>query len=258
MPQLDVARFKGLKPSVLLDLICLTGVLEEEENHISRRAPKKSKSESSQRSELEKRLDEDIARVMMGEDGCPEAVTVLDSLETTTIPAEDKVTKKDCLTASKENVNEHEGNLNSQANSRTDLFSSELRAVQVSYLLLGALKSLAVILSCGKFADMLLIPKLEASSQNQPETTKALISVENRELRSVLQFLVRSMVKWAVRTCPIKQVVSLSDLERAQIMIFKGALNMLQEDSGTTDHQKGTDFFQYIQFIVDVCPPILL
>ncbi|KAK1176357.1 putative E3 ubiquitin-protein ligase HERC1 isoform X1 [Acipenser oxyrinchus oxyrinchus] len=238
VPQLDVARFKGLKPSVLLDLICLTGVLEEEENHISRRAPKKSKSESSQRSELEKRLDEDIARVMMGEDGCPEAVTVLDSMETPTIPAEDKVTKKDCLTASKENVSEHEGNLNSQANSRTDLFSSELRAVQVSYLLLGALKSLAVILSCGKFADMLLIPKLEASSQNQPETAKTLISVENRELRSVLQFLVRSMVKWAVRTCPIKQVVSLSDLERAQIMIFKGALSMLQEDSGTTDHQK--------------------
>ncbi|MGH0184836.1 UNVERIFIED_CONTAM: hypothetical protein FKN15_017450 [Acipenser sinensis] len=238
VPQLDVARFKGLKPSVLLDLICLTGVLEEEENHISRRAPKKSNSESSQRSELEKRLDEDIARVMMGEDGCPEAVTALDSIETTTIPAEAKVTKKDCLTTSKENVNEHEGNLNSQANSRTDLFSSELRAVQVSYLLLGALKSLAVILSCGKFADMLLIPKLEASSQNQPETAKALISVENRELRSVLQFLVRSMVKWAVRTCPIKQVVSLSDLERAQIMIFKGALNMLQEDSGTTDHQK--------------------
>ncbi|KAM7392705.1 hypothetical protein PAMA_007702 [Pampus argenteus] len=38
------------------------------------------------------------------------------------------------------------------------------------------------------------------------------------------------MVKWAVRPCPIKQSVSLSDLERAQVMIYKGALSRLQED----------------------------
>uniref|UniRef100_A0A8B9H6W4 HECT-type E3 ubiquitin transferase n=1 Tax=Astyanax mexicanus TaxID=7994 RepID=A0A8B9H6W4_ASTMX len=111
---------------------------------------------------------------------------------------------------------------------RTDLFSLELRAVRISYLLLGALKSLAVILNCGKFTDLLLVPKTEAAANlGSPDPARcpaaAAAGEESTELRSVLQFLVRSTVKWAVRPCPIKQPVALSDLERAQIMIFKGA-----------------------------------
>lgn len=51
--------------------------------------------------------------------------------------------------------------------------------------------------------------------------------------------MVRSMVKWAVRPCPIRQTVALSDLERAQVLIFKGTLNRLQEDKGAKD-RKGT------------------
>ncbi|XP_066566869.1 probable E3 ubiquitin-protein ligase HERC1 isoform X2 [Amia ocellicauda] len=234
VPQLDVTRFRGLKPSVLLDLICLTGVLEEQDTHVCR-AQRKSRSEGSKRSELERILDEDIARVMMGEDGCIGTMPV-QSMENTAEAESPR--EKDSPPEPKEMRAEQEIGPASQTATRSDLFSSELRAVKVSYLLLGALKSLAVILSCSKFADLLLVPKFESSCQNSSDFAKNLSSLENTELRSVLQFLVRNMVKWAVQPCPIKRVTSLADLERAQIMLFKGALNRLQEDSEAKDHQK--------------------
>uniref|UniRef100_A0A6Q2XRL6 HECT-type E3 ubiquitin transferase n=1 Tax=Esox lucius TaxID=8010 RepID=A0A6Q2XRL6_ESOLU len=179
VPQYDVSQFRGLKPSVLLDLIFLTGLLEEqEESPLSESCDDPEEGSTSSY--------------------CPPS------------PAPQTPSSQ-------------------QTKPQPDIFSLELRAVRVSYLLLGALKSLAVILSCGKFTDMLLVPKHQD-----------LISIVVI-LRSVLQFVMRSMVKWAVRPCPIKQSVSLTDLERAQIMIFKGALNRLQ-DKGPTD-RKGTVVF---------------
>lgn len=126
---------------------------------------------------------------------------------------------------------------------RVDVFALELRTVRISYLLLGALKSLAVILS-GKFTDLFLVPKSDAAvNVSSPDPASASAGgEENTELRSVLQFVVRSMVKWAVRPCPIKQAMALSDLERAQIIIFKGVLSRLHED-GNKEH-KGLELWQ--------------
>lgn len=39
---------------------------------------------------------------------------------------------------------------------------SEIHAVQLSYLYLGAMKSLSALLSCSKYAELLLIPKVPA------------------------------------------------------------------------------------------------
>lgn len=123
--------------------------------------------------------------------------------------------------------------------SKADAFALELRAVRVSYLLIGALKSLTVIFSCEKLSDLLLVPKHDPSNSStsplsspNPDQAKASSKQwdESAELRSVLQYVVQSMVKWAVRPCPIKQSVSLADLERAQVMIYKGAISRLQED----------------------------
>lgn len=123
--------------------------------------------------------------------------------------------------------------------SKVDAFALELRAIRVSYLLIGALKSLTVIFSCEKLSDLLLVPKHDPSNSSMtplsspnPDQPKASSKQwdESAELRSVLQYVVQSMVKWAVRPCPIKQSVSLADLERAQVMIYKGAISRLQED----------------------------
>ncbi|KAI7789321.1 putative E3 ubiquitin-protein ligase HERC1, partial [Triplophysa rosa] len=236
VPQLDMSRCCGLKPSVLFDLILMTGILEEQEpppgmSGTSGLPRNRISSEGGPRSELERRLDEDIARIMMDEDGMA-----------CSVDGERKEDTPDDAFRSLKQSNEECGGAPCPPilalQPRADFFALELRAIRISYLLLGALKSLAVILSCGKFSDLLLVPKSEAGANitsPDPARTSA-DGEENAELRSVLQFVVRSMVKWAVRPCPIKQAVALSDLERAQIIIFKGALSRLQED-GNKEHK---------------------
>lgn len=212
MPQPDMSRCNSFTASAIFDLILLTGVLEEAEPKSRTRARmysrKQAGSEGETRSELEKKLDEDITRIIMLEEENEE-----DEKEEFQEPA--KVPKPS---------GEAQEDAAYTAQQKADTFTLELRAVRVSYLLLGALKSLAVILNCAKFTDLLLLTTAETSGPvaGSPEQSSA-------ELRSVLQFLVRSMVKWAVRPCPIKQHVTMSDLERAQIMIFKGALCRLQD-----------------------------
>uniref|UniRef100_A0A8C1NKA8 HECT-type E3 ubiquitin transferase n=1 Tax=Cyprinus carpio TaxID=7962 RepID=A0A8C1NKA8_CYPCA len=210
VPQLDMSRCRGLKPTVLFDLILMTGILEEREppsgsSETSGLPRNRISSEGGPRSELERHLDEDISNEERVSAPCP---TIL------------------------------------APQPRVDFFALELRAVRISYLLLGALKSLAVILSCGKFTDLLLVPKSDAGvNVSSPDPARASAGgEENAELRSVLQFVVRSMVKWAVRPCPIKQAMVLSDLERAQIIIFKGVLSRLHED-GSKEH-KGLQLWQ--------------
>lgn len=123
--------------------------------------------------------------------------------------------------------------------SKLDAFALELRTVRVSYLLIGALKSLTHIFSCENPADLLQVPKHDPSDtsvtplsgpNSEQANSRSRQWDERAELRSVLQYMVQSMVKWAVRPCPIKQSVSLADLERAQVMIYKGAISKLQED----------------------------
>ncbi|KAF7696652.1 hypothetical protein HF521_005070 [Silurus meridionalis] len=213
VPALDVSHCSSFTASTIFDLILLTGVLEEAEPKSRTRSRthshKQKGSEGRSRSDFEKKLDEDITRVILLEEG--------NDSEKDEFPESTKVPKP---------PGESQDSGTYAAQQKADTFALELRAVRISYLLLGALKSLAVILNCSKFTDLVLVPKSEASGgagASSPEKSSA-------ELRSVLQFLVRSMVKWAVRPCPIKQHVTMSDLERAQIMIFKGALCRSQDD----------------------------
>lgn len=219
MPQLDVSHCSSFTASTIFNLILLAGVLEEAEPKSRTRSRahscKQMGSEGGTRGELERKLDEDIARVIV--------------LEGENDTGKDEF--QESIKVPKPSGEAQEG-ASYTAQQKADTFALELRAVRVSYLLLGALKSLAVILNCSKFTDLLLAPKAEPSG-NAGSTEQS-----NAELRSVLQFLVRSMVKWAVRPCPIKQYVTMSDLERAQIMIFKGALCRLQDDGDKEN--KGT------------------
>lgn len=112
---------------------------------------------------------------------------------------------------------------------------AEVHAVQLSYLCLGAMKSLSVLLSCSKYAELLLIPKVVPDSGHNSDCGSPGISVsqEESEMRSALQFLMRHMVKRAVMRSPIKRVLGLAELERAQAMIYKLVVNsVLEEQEG--------------------------
>ncbi|XP_074547318.1 putative E3 ubiquitin-protein ligase HERC1 isoform X2 [Halichoeres trimaculatus] len=225
----SVTQLGGLKPTVLLDLIYLMGLLEEQGWLGANVAPKRKHSEESMKeSEVQSRLDGDVSQ----ED---EKKKFKESAETD--PFSSQTPNKDVSKPA--DHQESTCSTHTPQNSKLDAFSIELRAVRVSYLLTGALKTLTVIFSCEKLSDLLLVPKHEppnpaASPLTSPNPDQVKSSSkqwdESAELRSVLQYVVQSMVKWAVRPCPIKQSVSLADLERAQVMIYKGAINRMQED----------------------------
>ncbi|XP_072310878.1 probable E3 ubiquitin-protein ligase HERC1 isoform X3 [Eucyclogobius newberryi] len=218
----DVTRLGGLKPMVLLDLVYLIGVLEEH-GWLGTVPPSPKKfSESETQCCLDEEMEEeDIWQT--------EEEKVEQNLQCDPFPSPTSdVFKK---------TEDNQDSISHSQLSRGEAFPLEMRAVKVSYLLTAALKSLNVMFSCEKLSDLLLVAKNEASVPNldQPKTPNKPWD-ESAELRSVMQYVVQSMVKWAVRPCPIKQKVSLSDLERAQIMIYKGALNSLCDDVKDSGH----------------------
>lgn len=232
----NVTRLGGLKPTVLLDLIYLMGLLEEQGWVGAHPTSKRKYSEEHMKEgEAQSCLDEDMSTDFrwLTED---ERKKFKDQ-KTETDPFISPSSTKDATKV----MDSQELTCFSQPlqiSQISNTFALELRAVRVSYLLTGALKSLNVIFSCEKLSDLLLVPKHDppnssiSPSSPKPDQAKACSKQwdESAELRSVLQYVVQSMVKWAVRPCPIKQRVSLADLERAQVMIYKGALNKLQED----------------------------
>lgn len=220
----DVTRLEGLKPTVLLDLIYLMGVLEEQGWLGSRPVSSKKNSESETQCCLDEEMVDD-ANWQTNERKMPKE----QKFETDPFPSPNS-TKDAIKTEDQQDWMSGSYVLQASQSSRGDAFSLEMRAVKVSYLLTAALKSLNVIFSCEKLSDLLLVSKNETSVPSpDPDHTNKQWD-QSAELRSVLQYVVQSMVKWAVRPCPIKQRVSLADLERAQIMIYKGALNSLHED----------------------------
>ncbi|XP_061742965.1 probable E3 ubiquitin-protein ligase HERC1 isoform X4 [Nerophis ophidion] len=150
---------------------------------------------------------------------------------------------------------------------------TEIHAVQLSYLYLGAMKTLSVLLSCSKYAELLLIPKVPPESTGHNADLSASASTaanspicqEEVEMRAALQFLMRHMVKRAVLRSPIKRALGLADLERAQAMIYKLVVNGLLEEScgrkgkpGVRNESEGegdgTEGEQFVQTPVTTSP----
>ncbi|XP_063334410.1 probable E3 ubiquitin-protein ligase HERC1 isoform X1 [Pelmatolapia mariae] len=226
----DVTRLGGLKPTVLLDLIYLMGLLEEQGWLGAHVPPRRKYSGENIKEYLDKDIQDDATWLTENERKKEQKDESVSSPSSTKDAA--KITDLQELTSQAQPLQTFQ-------TSKMDAFALELRALRVSYLLTGGLKSLTVIFSCEKLSDLLLVPKHEppnssGSSLSSPNCDQAKAGSkqwdESAELRSVLQYVVQSMVKWAVRHCPIKQTVSLADLERVQVMIYKGAVKGLQED----------------------------
>ncbi|MEQ2187158.1 hypothetical protein GOODEAATRI_001727 [Goodea atripinnis] len=226
----------GVKPSVLLDLICLMRVLEEDGWQGAYLPPRRKYSEELLKEE-EKQcyLNEDISDSGTRLSENERKKLKEPKVGTDSFPSPRPSTQ----TADPEELSCIAQPIQASQTLKMDAFALEMRAVRVSYLLIGGLKCLTVFFTCEKLSDLLLASKHDPPNSPSiplhspiPDQAKAKCEQwdEDAELRSVLQYVVQSMVKWAVRPYPIKQTVSLADLERAQVMIYKGALGRLQDD----------------------------
>uniref|UniRef100_A0A668SQ94 HECT-type E3 ubiquitin transferase n=1 Tax=Oreochromis aureus TaxID=47969 RepID=A0A668SQ94_OREAU len=218
----DVARFRGLTASLLLDLTYLTSIHEDTTTKLSAR-----RHEKKHRNTPSTGLDEVKAHVAPNSKSESEISSVAgggvggnESLFTSSahVPADGNRKKG------------HDHGCRSHEPSPSAITTqSEIHAVQLSYLYLGAMKTLSALLSCSKYAELLLIPKVK----NGNTAATSPVYQDEVEMRAALQFLMRHMVKRAVMRSPIKRALGLADLERAQAMIYKLVVNgLLEEPSG--------------------------
>lgn len=269
----DVMRFRGLTASLLLDLTYLTSIHEETAAKLSARHYKKHRNTASTGQEPTNNEDKaendgqnhNEAKDNVGQNVPSSDLRVSHSLDEVKAHAAPNskseseilyvgsggVTNDNLFSAAPQPPAEgnrkkaHEHGPRSHESPCTTATQTEIHAVQLSYLYLGAMKALSSLLSCSKYAELLLIPKVvpdaAPTGHNADLNASAVASTvatspvcqEEVEMRTALQFLMRHMVKRAVMRSPIKRALGLADLERAQAMIYKLVVSgLLEEPSG--------------------------
>nr|XP_014345328.1 PREDICTED: probable E3 ubiquitin-protein ligase HERC1 [Latimeria chalumnae] len=241
-PQFSASSLGLLSASTLMDLVFLSGVREEMERS-GGKGCRRAELESGMKSDVEKSLDEDIGRAMLVEEEEEGAASVKISASIESIQKSDR----EVPDRGNQNQNpvQNQGVHSSHAHpvrSPPESFSLELRIIRLSYLMVGAMKTLSVLLSHSQYTDLFLVHRLPGASGTSSSDPARIQGLP--ELQSILQFLVRSMVKRAVRPSPIKRVTSLADLERAQTMVYCRTLDWLQQDPGVKEVRRESVLLQ--------------
>ncbi|KAG8440199.1 hypothetical protein GDO86_006116 [Hymenochirus boettgeri] len=232
-PPFDVTRFRGLTASTLLDLTYLTGIHEDPGKVSAKRHEKKHRHESEEKGDIEQKGDPDLTTDGRGTEES-RTICVVPKSENESLPAVGESAQIDLQHHSSDGKRKGHDHMPRSH----DFSQSEIRAVQLSYINLGAMKSLAVLLSCSKYAELLLIPKVLAENGHNSDCASSPVVHEDVEMRAALQFLMRHMVKRAVMRSPIKRALGLADLERAQAMIYKLVVHgLLEEQFGSRIRQ---------------------
>ncbi|XP_024118845.1 probable E3 ubiquitin-protein ligase HERC1 isoform X2 [Oryzias melastigma] len=265
----DVGRFRGLTASLLMDLTYLTSIHEETGVKLSaRRHEKKHRNVASTDHEptcAEDKAESEQTELAAASSAATSAASSSDlrvshSLDEVKVHAASNSKSESEISSVAGGASEslflsaphntagegvrkkgHEHGPRSSHDLSSITAQSEMNAVQLSYLYLGAMKTLSALLSCSKYAELLLIPKVipetVASSHNADLNMSSSGGAasppmwqEEVEMRAALQFLMRHMVKRAVMRSPIKRALGLADLERAQAMIYKLVVNGLLEE----------------------------
>lgn len=215
---------------MLLDLTYLTGIHEDMGKQSTKRHEKKHRHESEEKGDSEQKPENESAvdtRTGLTDDVKNQSTTSSKSeseiASFSLDPTLSGVESQHQITEGKRKNHEH-------TSKNHDIAQSEIRAVQLSYLYLGAMKSLSALLGCSKYAELLLIPKVLAENGHNSDCASSPVVHEDVEMRAALQFLMRHMVKRAVMRSPIKRALGLADLERAQAMIYKLVVHGLLED----------------------------
>ncbi|XP_066448386.1 probable E3 ubiquitin-protein ligase HERC1 isoform X1 [Eleutherodactylus coqui] len=229
-PPFDVARFRGLTSSTLLDLTYLTGIHEDPGKSGAKRHEKKHRHESEEKGDPEQKADCEPADRATEEKTISNMASKSEN-ESITLLSETAAIDQHHSVDGKRKSHDH-------ISRSHDVAQSEIRAVQLSYINLGAMKSLGALLSCSKYAELLLIPKVLAENGHNSDCASSPVVHEDVEMRAALQFLMRHMVKRAVMRSPIKRALGLADLERAQSMIYKLVVHgLLEEQFGSRIRQ---------------------
>ncbi|XP_039291827.1 probable E3 ubiquitin-protein ligase HERC1 [Nilaparvata lugens] len=100
------------------------------------------------------------------------------------------------------------------------LTKCEAQALRLVFLQFGALKTLSALLSCGQYAELLLVPcerppddkeeKVSCSDSMKSDTE----AIDESELREAIRYTLKCFVDKSIESCQMPWITSLADLER--------------------------------------------
>ncbi len=117
--------------------------------------------------------------------------------------------------------------------------TSEMELLRVALLQLGALKSLAVLLGCSKHIEMLLVPKSNSTMEKSLLLKQSTVGRPQEELQEAMRLIMKQMVKCAVLPSPVRRSVTIAELERAQMVLYKAAVQHSAEAQTNIKEKKG-------------------
>ena len=118
---------------------------------------------------------------------------------------------------------------------RTDAELSEVDLLKVAYVQIGALKSLASLLTCSQYMELLLIPKDELTKEKKDEDQKE----QQADLQEAMRTITKQLVPHAIRKAPIVRHVELAELERAHSILYQVTLRFQAEMNSSLPHIAG-------------------
>nr|CAD7438539.1 unnamed protein product [Timema bartmani] len=120
------------------------------------------------------------------------------------------------------------------------LLECEVECLQLAFLQLASLKSLATLLSCGKYAELLLVPSMapfkKMDSEDEDKDKELDMDSPKEEdlerfkeggedvnedglLREALKHLMRCMVDKSVEACKLRSLASVGEMERVHMVL---------------------------------------
>lgn len=111
--------------------------------------------------------------------------------------------------------------------------------MQRSFIQVTALKALNVIIQCNKFTEMLLVPKSDLMADSSKALVDGTVVRRDEDFKCGLRSLMKKMVKIALCNASLLKVFTVSDLERAQSVLYQVLTRKNAEEEAGIPELKG-------------------
>ena len=108
----------------------------------------------------------------------------------------------------------------------------EFQAVKLAAVQLLAIKTLSSIITCGRFRELLLVPRatLQPDGSQEKSLLEDLAAQKDEDLKSAVRSIMRHLVHRATMPSPFRRVVSLSELERSFTVLHTDIIRTMAEE----------------------------
>ena len=111
-------------------------------------------------------------------------------------------------------------------------YSREFQAIKLASIQMVAIKTLAAVISCGRFRELLLVPRATLHSDGSQEKSllEDLAAERDEDLKLAMRNIVRHLVHRATMPSPFRRVVSMVELERSFSVLHADIIRTMTEE----------------------------